>query len=298
MVPGSSPLTRGKPQERRAPPEPLGLIPAHAGKTGLLLVGVFHEWAHPRSRGENRPRRWMRTSPPGLIPAHAGKTRRRERHRLRAGAHPRSRGENAPDELEADFLRGSSPLTRGKQVTVRRARGVRGLIPAHAGKTSTSVTAWAGPRAHPRSRGENLVEPYWIGTMRGSSPLTRGKPRSDTSCRARCGLIPAHAGKTVVNCSMAGTRWAHPRSRGENVLEAQGEGHRLGLIPAHAGKTAFHPAIGYTQRAHPRSRGENYEAHALAIQTGGSSPLTRGKLRLPINVCIMTGLIPAHAGKT
>ena len=30
----------------------------------------------------------------------------------------------------------------------------------------------------------------------------------------------------------------------------------------------------------------------------GSSPLTRGKLRLPINVCIMTGLIPAHAGKT
>ena len=30
---GSSPLTRGKPQERGAPPEPLGLIPAHAGKT-------------------------------------------------------------------------------------------------------------------------------------------------------------------------------------------------------------------------------------------------------------------------
>ena len=50
----------------------------------------------------------------------------------------------------------------------------------------------------------------------GSSPLTRGKHSDSTRLKAPLGLIPAHAGKTVIeamSCSMVG---AHPRSRGEN----------------------------------------------------------------------------------
>ena len=50
-------------------------------------------------------------------------------------AHPRSRGENGPPMTLAIVEWGSSPLTRGKQVAVSGARRIRGLIPAHPGKT-------------------------------------------------------------------------------------------------------------------------------------------------------------------
>ena len=52
--------------------------------------------------------------------------------------------------------------------------------------------------AHPRSRGENrgLIEN--LGEAQGSSPLTRGKPRISSAFPGVRGLIPAHAGKTVV----------------------------------------------------------------------------------------------------
>ena len=72
-------------------------------------------------------------------------------------------------------------------------------------------------------------------------------------------------------------KWAHPRSRGENVVLAvcgtrwpgsspltrgKRQPARLhdqlgGLIPAHAGKTMEARAASVKQRAHPRSRGEN-----------------------------------------
>ena len=92
--------------------------------------------------------------------------------------------------------------------------------------------------------------------------------------------------------------WAHPRSRGENVVcffvpsAVQGSSpltrgklngvlvssERLGLIPAHAGKTEV-PGLDVGARQ-------------------GSSPLTRGKLA-PAGVdSAKVGLIPAHAGKT
>ena len=93
--------------------------------------------------------------------------------------------------------------------------------------------------------------------MRGSSPLTRGKPSDPIVCILRTRLIPAHAGKTAVCVRGSGFAWAHPRSRGENsgairhrdaiggsspltrgklfgVLPVGEEGR---LIPAHAGKT-------------------------------------------------------------
>ena len=50
---GSSPLTRGKQGRRGQGPDPLGLIPAHAGKTPRGSPTSRTPWAHPRSRGEN-----------------------------------------------------------------------------------------------------------------------------------------------------------------------------------------------------------------------------------------------------
>ena len=53
VMPGSSPLTRGKHLSAMFDRSAGGLIPAHAGKTFLLACSVRPFRAHPRSRGEN-----------------------------------------------------------------------------------------------------------------------------------------------------------------------------------------------------------------------------------------------------
>ena len=72
---------------------------------------------------------------------------------------------------------GSSPITRGKQLGLRRGEVARGLIPAHAGKTLSSRLLRFLARAHPRSCGENAALVTGTILPSGSSPLTRGKPR-------------------------------------------------------------------------------------------------------------------------
>ena len=91
------------------------------------------------------------------------------------GAHPRSRGENLTPAGRLVIDGGSSPLTRGKLIPRACISGVPGLIPAHAGKTGTGLTARPVVWAHPRSRGENANGIQAVNTPVGSSPLTRGK---------------------------------------------------------------------------------------------------------------------------
>ena len=155
---GSSPLTRGKHSRRRGQLLDCGLIPAHAGKTSGRSTSGELIWAHTRSRGENcaapqtrspnsgsspltrgkQDGRPVCVAPHGLIPAHAGKTSRCVTSNMLAAAHPRSRGENlvhfAGDVREC----GSSPLTRGKRISLSQTRCKKRLIPAHAGKTRCS----------------------------------------------------------------------------------------------------------------------------------------------------------------
>ena len=172
------------------------------------------------------------------------------------------------------------------------------LIPAHAGKTRSLTSSPGSDAAHPRSRGENTPCPSARLPLRGSSPLTRGKPRPRDNGRSLARLIPAHAGKTRSLTSSPGSDAAHPRSRGENRRFRHhgrvrvgsspltrgkphsicGHHHRNRLIPAHAGKT--------------RWRGLN------PLPPPGSSPLTRGKPGTDISSIVVFRLIPAHAGKT
>ena len=192
------------------------LIPAHAGKTTPPPATPRARRAHPRSRGENkRPwRSWLRPAGSSpltrgkhqigildstdgrLIPAHAGKTRSRRRNAPGRKAHPRSRGENRSLLTDLISPSGSSPLTRGKLVPVLHYLPLKGLIPAHAGKTWTRGSAGAPRRAHPRSRGENQGHRIFDRSDNGSSPLTRGKRSARAGLRSWRRLIPAHAGKT------------------------------------------------------------------------------------------------------
>ena len=216
------------------------------------------------------------------------------------------------------FAPGSSPLTRGKHQTDRVRIHSRGLIPAHAGKTRALALKGRSSEAHPRSRGENGI--LWsasVGVL-GSSPLTRGKLTRAYEWGTSRRLIPAHAGKTVERLHEGKLERAHPRSRGENdpytLPGVPGAGSspltrgkrverganliHVRLIPAHAGKTMTCPSTSCTSRAHPRSRGENTRSVFTCCSATGSSPLTRGKLRVVVDAVHDVGLIPAHAGKT
>ena len=152
----------------------------------------------------------------------------------------------------------------------------------------------------------------------GSSPRMRGKPMSKTCCASAIGLIPAHAGKTPNGWLMCDGQRAHPRACGENFLivsknilpagsspRMRGKLYpggaaysRTGLIPAHAGKTQqIKDEIGGA-RAHPRACWENREGLSGVPFRQGSSPRMRGKLDDVADLGYLSGLIPAHAGKT
>ena len=254
----------------------------------------------------------------GLIPAHAGKTTRPTPSQSKPGAHPHSRRENVIDDGEARTGGGSSPLTRGKQSRQPSVRAIRGLIPAHAGKTSAITTILETLGAHPRSRGENIYVDWQTLHSAGSSPLTRGKRRDNLDSDREDGLIPTHAGKTPACPSPFYRRWAHPRSRGENTAIprrcvsrrgssplTRGKRHVVpprrihqGLIPAHAGKTSASPYGTARKWAHPRSYGENGFIQVASPANEGSSPLMRGKRDTAAAAVGAAGLIPAHAGKT
>ena len=192
-------------------------------------------------------------------------------------AHPRSRGENPFCAVMRISWLGSSPLTRGKRFTGCESLGSFGLIPAHAGKTSTRPCRRSRASAHPHSRGEYewpVVSPV---IWRGSSPLTQGN--------------------TNIGHTSADNPGSSPLTRGKHGRLPRAARTR-GLIPAHAGKTATRPPPPSSPTAHPRSHGENTMRTNLCPNPSGSSPLTQGK---PVDLLLrraLQGLIPAHAGKT
>ena len=155
----------------------------------------------------------------GLIPAHAGSTHSHKFRSGKRGAHPRSRGEHGQFRRDPVDDWGSSPLTRGALAGKVGNVAQAGLIPAHAGSTKHSPTRKQPRRAHPRSRGEHWRSAAWfskgggahprsrgehhepcrtVSMSAGSSPLTRGAPVRQDHRTSQRGLIPAHAGSTVV----------------------------------------------------------------------------------------------------
>ena len=207
---------------------------------------------------------------------------------------------------------------RGKPVRVFNADGGRGLIPAHAGKTSDRQGSRPRIRAHPRACGENPYLQQSYQRRGGSSPRMRGKQHQAGFDEHRRGLIPAHAGKTAAASLGSVTRGAHPRACGENsahsqpLVSAGGSSPRMrgklhdsrmewrkrGLIPAHAGKTIPKNPQCFHHGAHPRACGENLTIEIADSLREGSSPRMRGKLAFLPVVPAAVGLIPAHAGKT
>ena len=97
LMKGSSPLTRGKRVPRTPRDDGDGLIPAHAGKTTKTAPRPAWSRAHPRSRGENRPKVTPRLPFVGSSPLTRGKQRRRLVRRVGGGLIPAHAGKTLPN---------------------------------------------------------------------------------------------------------------------------------------------------------------------------------------------------------
>ena len=133
--PGSSPHTRGAPQDARHGRKLEGIIPAYAGSTSPDSAPSGPGKDHPRIRGEHAMLRKMMMSAPGssphtrgahlgrldgedeggIIPAYAGSTARARRRPFGRRDHPRIRGEHRRVSRISGMSSGSSPHTRGAQ---------------------------------------------------------------------------------------------------------------------------------------------------------------------------------------
>ena len=152
-----------------------GFIPTRAGKIGADHGFLLGRGVHPHSRGENVPHRWVDTGLRRFIPTRAGKIHFLHTLLTYTTVHPHSRGENAGGSQGRDKPGGSSPLARGKWLTLGKPRSTQGFIPTRAGKIiptpQMTIISWV----HPHSRGENCRICPYIAWLSGSSPLARGK---------------------------------------------------------------------------------------------------------------------------
>ena len=228
----------------------------------------------PRMRGSQIVTDCIVTKP-GIIPAHAGLTLSpgnqfeiRRDHPRACGAHPTLSGEDW-------LVPGSSPRMRGSHGYETNSFHVPGIIPAHAGLTRYHVSSGQYRGDHPRACGAHLHRTKQICTLWGSSPRMRGSRGAGDEEETLQGIIPAHAGLTLLQQVKLFVARDHPRACGAHgvimrkVIILLGSSPRMrgspgrriamtdyeGIIPAHAGLTPIWRRSDRKRRDHPRACG-------------------------------------------
>ena len=252
---GSSPLSRGIRLGSILRSSAVRIIPALAGNTAPASRARRSQQDHPRSRGEypleaDLPCGYKGSSPlsrgihaamaalseeAGIIPALAGNTAGVCQLSTGTWDHPRSRGEYTPFPESKPLWQGSSPLSRGIQCDQEQVARERRIIPALAGNTSSAVVMIMDRGDHPRSRGEYAIGAARELSLPGSSPLSRGIPRSLSPRVSVLGIIPALAGNTGRRRRSGAGPGDHPRSRGEYAAMLAGDVLRQGSSPLSRG---------------------------------------------------------------
>ena len=244
----------------------------------------------------SRLRRSLDADEAGIIPAHAGLTPSTWRGTCSAGDHPRACGaHNAPFSC-AVSIAGSSPRMRGSRVLYHSPIHRRGIIPAHAGLTKSVATASGRIRDHPRACGAHSINASATRAGAGSSPRMRGSHLCKPADLLSTGIIPAHAGLTLVLIPPAAHILDHPRACGahqqaqERIAGNKGSSPRMrgsltfvntfllikGIIPAHAGLTCEFNPLTILDRDHPRACGAHHPQKSILSASVGSSPRMRG----------------------
>ena len=135
--------------------------------------------------------------------------------------HPRSRGNNTAPVTNNGNRRGSPPLAREQLLCLRVCPQKRGITPARAGTTLTTLLAYGFFRDHPRSRGNNQRRSFRQRMSTGSPPLAREQLIQQLRSAEHTGITPARAGTTQNFRYDVSLLWDHPRSRGNNSKKIQ-----------------------------------------------------------------------------
>ena len=196
---------------------PIGITPAHAGKSRWMPGTWQCSGDHPRTCGEKQTVQglwWaIKGSPPHMrgkvppqtgqifairiTPAHAGKSPVRRAPYRKHRDHPRTCGEKASDTHTDCKASGSPPHMRGKGALLMAGCNKQGITPAHAGKSSVTVRSSGASEDHPRTCGEKISWQRHTSSASGSPPHMRGKDVPYLRPQAQCGITPAHAGKSL-----------------------------------------------------------------------------------------------------
>ena len=193
---------------------------------------------------------------------------------------------------------GSSPHTRGARF-VRRDDILRlRIIPAYAGSTVIHLLSGNRRKDHPRIRGEHALSSILADDVRGSSPHTRGAPRSISFPWRGSGIIPAYAGSTRRVHRHRRPELHHPRIRGEHTSRPRATRTPSGSSPhtrgARSGPTGRAAAPGII----PAYAGSTSPSKSATASRSGSSPHTRGALGRHRRKRPPRRIIPAYAGST
>ena len=335
---GSSPRVRGEPNHRNFPRPNFRIIPACAGRTSQQPHGPPPWPDHPRACGANIHRRGRGSVNDGssprvrgelqswfisqitsrIIPARAGRTRLRFCRGCGRPDHPRACGANDWVREFKEISDGSSPRVRGEQNAIVQLVLKLRIIPARAGRTTTTSNSTCAASDHPRACGANPFRVSHRAVTPGSSPRVRGELDKKVSDAKAARIIPARAGRTTsptgspppatdhpracganpaVWVSIMATLGSSPRVRGERRGEdLHGRGGRI--IPACAGRTNDHTTRHFTPSDHPRVCGANVRRFLTGWADPGSSPRVRGERSPSPPSLLALRIIPACAGRT
>ena len=131
-----------------------------------------------------------------IIPAHAGLTLYHLVDSLSTWDHPRACGAHHRMDVLMAGLPGSSPRMRGSPLRGSGNDRRNGIIPAHAGLTTSATARTPVCRDHPRACGAHALARSAILWILGSSPRMRGSLFHYPISLKSAGIIPAHAGLT------------------------------------------------------------------------------------------------------
>ena len=212
--------------------------------------------------------------------------------------HPRMRGEDSTVKETVNYVEGSPPHARGRQMQSRANFAADGITPACAGKTCRRARSGVPHTDHPRMRGEDALPAVGGVAVVGSPPHARGRRRRCSRGCPRLGITPACAGKTCAQPRVREGRSDHPRMRGEDAVRRSTPSSPNGSPPHARGRHEPLVAGNIDSLDHPRMRGEDSVAKSARRCIWGSPPHARG--RRPRKRVWRTGggITPACAGKT
>ncbi len=248
---GSPPRLRGALIASRKPSAGAVDHPRVCGEHGGQGGAGRGVWDHPRVCGEHGQRMpdaiHNAGSPPRLrgarvrvqqakrirriTPAFAGSTPLRDARRCAESDHPRVCGEHGQPGGSIYSSSGSPPRLRGAPERLRQARQERGITPAFAGSTCSTVNETMLKKDHPRVCGEHPRLDSIVCTAAGSPPRLRGARTGYWVCAPKIGITPAFAGSTGICATAASAVPDHPRVCGEHLRPVDPRGNRLGSPP-------------------------------------------------------------------